>query len=559
MINTKKSRVGTYAVSLLFIIVGVITAVCIYMSSQLNVQPIDDHDYMVLDSGWTVQVGDSEPMVGQQLPLRLNTTPKDSCVTLTTILPTGTEVSGRNLSVRSGMSEVSVYLDGVLLYSYNDDEMHWKIVPMGGMMPHFITLPQSYPGKMLTIEVNYHSTNPLSQTFHAPLLGSPLSAYLYQMHGEVPSLFFGYSFILIGLICLISSLFLRKNEHCSSLVSFALIEILLGVWVFTQAKSKFVFFRNPQIPMDLSNLALYMLPVILAWYYKVTCDKGKSGRVLMTLSYLFPVTYCIIGIVQFCGLTLYLDMLPLGGGMLVCFLLAMFVVAIVHLVKGNRRYLTFVLAVSVLLLSVVAEEMLMLLGILLPGASVLHFGMGIAGIIFLYGALREVTSSGKDQLRQRMLMDLAYTDSLTGLGNRTRYEEQLLEILLSVHEPMGVFMLDVNNLKETNDMFGHESGDHLLKRFSMKLKEQVPPSSTCFRIGGDEFVAFVYRCTPSKLSALTKQLQNCFSDYNDERVSAAVGSALYIPGSSTSLTEVLVRADDAMYANKAQMKSARKQ
>ncbi len=546
--------IGIIANIVLFLCVATVLVVCIVFNSHLNMPPIDEHDYIFLDSGWTVQVGDQK-MEGVGLPLQLHASPKQACVALSMVFGQDIPVTGRTLSLLTGMAEVHVFLDGEKLYSFSEEGSKWKLTPMGGMAPHFVQLPRDLEGKKLLILIDYHTTNPLSQSFHAPLLGSRMSAYFYQMRNEVSSLFFGYSFLLIGTLCLIATLFIRRNEHYKSLLAFSLMEILLGIWVFTQAKSKFVFFRNPQVPCDFSTLAMYLLPMCIALYFSTTCNAGKPAKTMMRIAYVFPILYCVFGVMQFAGWVLFDDLEAIGGGLLLAYLVCVLVLAVVSLCKGNRNCLMFVLGLGVLMLDVLAEMALLLMGIELPSAMMLHLGMAVAGILFLLGSIADITSSGRTQMRQQMLLELAFTDYLTGLGNRTSYEKRIHELSEKPSDLIGVYMLDINDLKATNDIYGHDCGDHLIKRFAEKLREVIPPDSDCYRIGGDEFVVFMYKCTPMELVEMTHVLQSAFSDGGP--VSAAVGAALYLPGGMATLADVVALADDAMYDNKTKIKAGR--
>lgn len=83
--------------------------------------------------------------------------------------------------------------------------------------------------------------------------------------------------------------------------------------------------------------------------------------------------------------------------------------------------------------------------------------------------------------RQRM----AFTDELTGLGNRAAFNRNL-EALSNGISDWGLILVDLDNLKTVNDTFGHEAGDELLRSVSYCLAA-VAPENCAFRLGGDEF------------------------------------------------------------------------
>lgn len=141
--------------------------------------------------------------------------------------------------------------------------------------------------------------------------------------------------------------------------------------------------------------------------------------------------------------------------------------------------------------------------------------------------------------------ELAMKDELTGVGNRRAYaimEESLNEKIQARIEPaFGVIVCDVNQLKKTNDLKGHEYGDFLIKRCSGKIC-RVFSHSPVYRYGGDEFVIILCGEDFDNREQLLAQLQES-SDFSS-------GLSVYDPSSDESVLEVFRRADYAMYEHK---------
>ncbi len=119
--------------------------------------------------------------------------------------------------------------------------------------------------------------------------------------------------------------------------------------------------------------------------------------------------------------------------------------------------------------------------------------MSLCGAILLSHTAQVISQGEKSKIREQMLLELAYTDSLTGLGNRTAYEKWIVSVpdRGKRSRVMGVLLFDVNDLKPINDRFGHAAGDQLLRVVSRRITGVLPESAETFRIGGDEFVTFV--------------------------------------------------------------------
>ncbi len=162
--------------------------------------------------------------------------------------------------------------------------------------------------------------------------------------------------------------------------------------------------------------------------------------------------------------------------------------------------------------------------------------------------------------------ELAHTDSLTGLQNKTAYTEKISELdekISSGDAKFCIAMVDVNFLKRVNDTYGHERGNIYLLN-AVKLISSVFGAENVFRIGGDEFVVLLEGEKVSLSKYFVKQFQAEMERKNFnaasepwEKVSAAVGLADFQSGKDKSADEVFKRADAQMYENKLAMKAAR--
>jgi len=154
---------------------------------------------------------------------------------------------------------------------------------------------------------------------------------------------------------------------------------------------------------------------------------------------------------------------------------------------------------------------------------------------------------------------LAYHDSLTGLGNRLLFKEQLEEALndASVTHPLAVLFLDLDGFKAVNDTLGHSVGDLLLRSIAAKLRDLLPSTDRIARLGGDEFAILqISSAQPASSIALAERVIDVVGhphniDGHDVTVGASVGIAIARPGEMNTET-FLKSADLAMYAAKSE-------
>lgn len=99
---------------------------------------------------------------------------------------------------------------------------------------------------------------------------------------------------------------------------------------------------------------------------------------------------------------------------------------------------------------------------------------------------------------------LAETDNLTGLGNRSRFNETINEVAKRGPD-WALMLIDLDNLKMVNDTFGHGAGDDLIRTTAHRLNELAAPGMT-FRLGGDEFAVIVPSLQTTDPSELAEKL-----------------------------------------------------
>ena len=159
--------------------------------------------------------------------------------------------------------------------------------------------------------------------------------------------------------------------------------------------------------------------------------------------------------------------------------------------------------------------------------------------------------------REKELRFSANRDSLTGLRNTTSYKRWVAELDKEIKNEtanFGVVVFDLNQLKETNDTYGHYVGDKLIVT-AAKVILDVFKSSPVFRIGGDEFLAVLQNRDLDDCEELFVQLETVcgntvIEEMNATSISIATGFAMFERNKDVCFNDVFKRADNAMYKNK---------
>ncbi|WP_105429342.1 MULTISPECIES: bifunctional diguanylate cyclase/phosphodiesterase [Neorhizobium] len=162
------------------------------------------------------------------------------------------------------------------------------------------------------------------------------------------------------------------------------------------------------------------------------------------------------------------------------------------------------------------------------------------------------------QVSQNELQAMAYSDALTGLGNRYRLRDKVRLLAAERAQDPAPFTICIANLdgfKPINDLFGAEAGDEILCQVAHRLKACIPDGATVTRHDGDEF-AFILplvfeRIGAERIGQMIKDVLSAPYDLGDRnvRLSASFGFAIY-PFAGEDFEELLKSAETALYRSK---------
>lgn len=179
----------------------------------------------------------------------------------------------------------------------------------------------------------------------------------------------------------------------------------------------------------------------------------------------------------------------------------------------------------------------------------------IGGSRHIMGIARDITERRRSE---EIMRHLAYHDALTRLPNRALFEDRAGVALAQTQRDggsLGIVSIDVDRLKMVNDTFGHTIGDDLLKSVAVRLAGSVRQGDTVARVGGDEFLVLLPRCSTSEDAVtVVERLIAAFAhpfvlDEREIHVTISVGLAFF-PANGDDLRAVVKAADAAMYRAK---------
>lgn len=158
----------------------------------------------------------------------------------------------------------------------------------------------------------------------------------------------------------------------------------------------------------------------------------------------------------------------------------------------------------------------------------------------------------------KMLSQISRSDELTGIYNRRGFIERVISSIKHNSGKRAVIIYaDMDNLKQINDIFGHDDGDFAIKKAADILKECIRSNDIVARFGGDEFAAFAVTHETDFCQMFLARLKEACERANTEshkpyNVTISAGLHEFICDKNVDLTKVMNEADAELYAMKKQ-------
>ena len=168
-----------------------------------------------------------------------------------------------------------------------------------------------------------------------------------------------------------------------------------------------------------------------------------------------------------------------------------------------------------------------------------------------------------EDVSQRKDMDarvrfLAHHDLLTGLPNRTLFQDRLQQALAAakrMHSRVALLFIDLDRFKYVNDSFGHRAGDILLQTVAARLRNCVRETDTVCRHAGDEYLIVLSALRePTEAALVADKVLKIFDETfvlenHETQISASVGISIF-PDDGQNMEDLIRNADSAMYHSK---------
>lgn len=539
------------AALILVVLAAVIAILCGYNASD---RESAQADVRVLSEGWYRMEGE------ERIPVELpGTIVLDSDADLTICNDSLTEAdAGMMVSVRGAVCRPKISVGDVQIYSYNDEGFP-RNENMRAKLYCNAKLPANEaPGTLrITLENFGNGRFELSKVY----IGSEKGMFLSHCASESFTIFLVFSMVLMAVLALIIyinlHIFHMPDERSANVAVFLL---LCAAWCALD--SSLVQEISAQSPLIcyLSFYAFMTFSIPVVHFVRNTgrMRRFKSLAICQGLFYANAILQSALYLffdVDFIKMLWVTHVLLLGGVCLCGFLL----MRESRVVKSRELRYTLWAFVMLAASGVLAMLLYWMLGISYYG---MIFEAGI--LVFIVCLLCAVISTTVENLRLkfelRAYQRLSLKDGLTGLDNRRSFDQyfEKLEREAGNFRNVGLFFLDLNDLKYTNDHYGHNAGDECIISIARCIQRIFGGAGTCFRIGGDEF-AVVLPNPMENMETWSVRLEEGVRQHNAgarNRLSVAWGYSCMREenGQIKRMSDWKYEADQAMYVDKKRKK-----
>ena len=438
-----------------------------------------------------------------------------------------------------------------------------------GNLWNVMTINSKYSNQYLELQIiMVYDTNAI--TTDAILIGDKADIILELFAKNIVGIAISLLLMILGVVlavidCLHSYGKAKKNH---SLLWLGLFALLTGAWCLLETNVIQFCVKDMRIIQLINNMVMIVdsMPLLL---YLNSEYKIFRNRIVRIMAYI-NISYILLCVcVQLEG-TWDIHNLLLFGVLFMRFIdIVMFVWVVkmfIRLKKEKKPLLQcslLIAGLSFLWFFSIFETLRSLNVDRMDRAGLIRVGMLIMCFCFATSSQMEAYKIVEQGLKYELMSKLAYSDGLTGLGNRTAYLEQLDEYADSESniKSLGIIYLDVNNLKTVNDNQGHELGDDLIQMAAHIISDSFGHYGKAYRIGGDEFCVLMAginikeKYTKGLLTFKELIKEANLAKWYPYPIQIAHGFSICEEFTREKIDEAIAIADSEMYHNKQEIKN----
>ena len=552
-----------FGIMLVFFIV-----VVVYLAANCKAKPLADSEYdktAPFTEGWHTEDGTE---LDEKTLRKINTISMDKEISIYNTLPANSDDADA-LFFRAKNVFYSVYIDGEPVYTPEFGESVFYTNSTGTRWNSIDITPEQL-GKEIEIRVRaaYKTARCGVDGFR---IGSSGGAILNILKENLVSFITCVLLLFVGILLSIADIPINmRNQKNHELLFLGLFSICVSIWCLAELHIVEFFFDDSRLMQMISCYSLMLIPFALILYLNAAIG-FKNKIVVPVLCGLCTLGFVVCWTLHFLKIKDIHETLTVSHvNVVIASVLLIYTVIKATVQKSQKQGAKIYLILRTVGLCSIAFAAIIDIARYYSGqtsdsAMCVRIGMLIFTVCYGSSSLESTINAVKMGAQAEFASRLAYHDGLTGIGNRTAFEERLseLEKAKDAAAPIGIVMFDVNDLKYVNDHLGHPLGDSMIRKAAEIVSAAFESDGgECFRIGGDEFAVIMRgdnikeRCDKS-LQEFNIQMERHNSTPNNEfRISIAHGFFIYDSECGLEqITDAYKAADEKMYENKREMKA----
>lgn len=456
-----------------------------------------------------------------------------------------------------------VFADGESVYSYFPEQPA-LLGESYGMYIHAIPLPEDTQTVRLHLVPVYPNAPPA--LLNAVIEDAGLFIGNVFKTG-IPSFTICLLMMILGIIMIIVGIFSKEStgEQQIEFYTLGVFAMFVATWSVNDTLILQTLTQMPAIVRLINYLTLIFLPYF-AVSFIASATNDRNSKPVSVLYVLIWVNFAVNIVLTVLDIRDYFDLVKISQVLLVAALgiAAYLIIRAVRWKQIEKRFLRTLLAgTTVLAVGTVIDLVRFRATTIVKQMTSDYSRMGTLLFLLLI-CLHLIQEHNREQAEtSRTLAQLAFTDSLTGLRNRLAFHEAEAALREDSDAQCAIIQFDVNNLKKVNDVYGHAEGDKHLSNAARIIRESVGAAGSCFRTGGDEFIALVTeQADEAAAERVIQQMEQLSAAYNQKddppvHLDIAYGIASFRAASGT-LEKAEQLADQRMYECKRRKKSKSK-
>ncbi len=397
-------------------------------------------------------------------------------------------------------------------------------------------------------------------------MGDKSAIFSHIIGQKAGSIAICFVLLILGISMIVIALVLRNGEITVSLFRLGVLSVVVSLWSACVTNAFQIIYGNVFALLNLEFFLFHLILPTTLWFL-ISFDYYKQKKIVHLLFWISFCLFLVVEVLQITNLADYMETISYAHllmGITVCYLSG---IGFLDLWKQTQQKEGKLLTISLLILFLCGGTDIVRFYIINNQDEGFFTRIGMLIFIVLWAVLiiREMSKLLVKMTETQLLKVLAYEDSMTGLKNRTAFEEQLIKYRnYEQQEEIYLIVFDVNDLKLINDSMGHAQGDQVIKGVAGIIKKEFERIGTCFRIGGDEICVIAEETEDITETIIQKKLveiEHSVQQASRElqlNFSVAAGYSKLSAQENNSIDYIYREADRQMYDSKQRMKNKNK-